>query len=116
MRTLRQDSVSIPLLLLLDLAPGSRAAGHLDRPAGDTRWPHQLSQATGAAARCPGCKITYPGGRISKVITVRAGNGVPSTPKGVTAGLPGRRHTRPPVFSATTWPRRPRAASARQRT
>lgn len=35
MRTLRQDSLSIPLLRLLNLAPGSHAGGHLDRPAGD---------------------------------------------------------------------------------
>src|SRR5258708_11147235 len=47
MRTLRQDCVSIQAFLrLLNLAPGPRAVGHLDLPAGDKELPEMANPIT----------------------------------------------------------------------
>ena len=47
MRTLRQGYASIPLSSgLLNLAPGPRAGGHLDLPAGDNELPETANPIT----------------------------------------------------------------------
>jgi hypothetical protein len=77
--------------------------------------PSHPSQVTGAAARWPGSRTTYPGSSSSRVIQVGTGSGLPSSPSGLISGLPGSRHARLPVFSAITCPRSP-SPSCSQRT